>query len=173
MNAAERCPCGTDMSYDECCGPLHRGEQKARGAEELMLARYSAFVKGEIDFIIETSHPDRRQDLKREDIESWSKNSTWHGLEMLEAIDGDPGDDQGIVEFIARYTNEDGEEIEHHEKALFQWHQGQWFFVDGAPARQDPYVRDEAKVGRNDPCPCGSGRKFKKCCGKAAQATAP
>ncbi|MDD5596258.1 MAG: SEC-C metal-binding domain-containing protein [Candidatus Omnitrophica bacterium] len=24
----------------------------------------------------------------------------------------------------------------------------------------------EAKVGRNDPCPCGSGKKYKKCCGK-------
>ena len=28
----------------------------------------------------------------------------------------------------------------------------------------DPITRDEAKVGRNDPCPCGSGKKFKKCC---------
>ena len=29
-----------------------------------------------------------------------------------------------------------------------------------------PYVRTEEKVGRNDPCPCGSGKKYKKCCGK-------
>ncbi|WP_371747991.1 UPF0149 family protein [Hahella aquimaris] len=28
----------------------------------------------------------------------------------------------------------------------------------------DPLVREEPKVGRNDPCPCGSGKKFKKCC---------
>ena len=27
-------------------------------------------------------------------------------------------------------------------------------------------VRDEAKIGRNDPCPCGSGKKYKKCCGR-------
>ena len=45
---------------------------------------------------------------------------------------------------------------------------GLWYFVDGAPGRQEPFVRDDAKVGRNDPCPCGSGKKFKKCCGKAA-----
>ena len=165
---AERCPCGTDMTYDECCGPLHRGDEKARSAEELMLARYSAFVKGEVDFIIETSHPDRRQDLKRESIEEWSKTSTWQGLEMIEAIDGDPGDDQGIVEFIARYTDAEGEEIEHHEKALFTCDKGTWYFVDGAPGRQEPFVREDVKVGRNDPCPCGSGKKFKKCCGKAA-----
>ncbi|MCA9066876.1 MAG: SEC-C domain-containing protein, partial [Planctomycetaceae bacterium] len=29
-----------------------------------------------------------------------------------------------------------------------------------------PIVNDEPKVGRNDPCPCGSGKKYKKCCGK-------
>lgn len=29
-----------------------------------------------------------------------------------------------------------------------------------------PYVRAEPKIGRNDPCPCGSGKKYKKCCGK-------
>jgi len=28
------------------------------------------------------------------------------------------------------------------------------------------YRREEEKVGRNDPCPCGSGKKYKKCCGK-------
>ena len=36
------------------------------------------------------------------------------------------------------------------------------------PGKVETYRREEPKVGRNDPCPCGSGRKFKKCCGKAA-----
>ncbi|WP_298836681.1 tetratricopeptide repeat protein [Clostridium sp.] len=31
---------------------------------------------------------------------------------------------------------------------------------------QEPIVREEPKIGRNDPCPCGSGKKYKKCCGK-------
>ena len=35
----------------------------------------------------------------------------------------------------------------------------------GADVSAHPYVRPELKVGRNDPCPCGSGKKFKKCCG--------
>lgn len=34
------------------------------------------------------------------------------------------------------------------------------------PESQDTYVREEPKVGRNEPCPCGSGKKYKKCCGK-------
>ena len=32
--------------------------------------------------------------------------------------------------------------------------------------RQSPFMRDVPKVGRNDPCPCGSGKKYKQCCGK-------
>ena len=36
------------------------------------------------------------------------------------------------------------------------------------PEKVETYRREEPKVGRNDPCPCGSGRKFKKCCGKVA-----
>lgn len=31
---------------------------------------------------------------------------------------------------------------------------------------EEPFVREEPKTGRNDPCPCGSGKKYKKCCGK-------
>ena len=37
--------------------------------------------------------------------------------------------------------------------------------IDNSPAGPAPVQRDEPKVGRNDPCPCGSGRKYKKCCG--------
>jgi len=37
---------------------------------------------------------------------------------------------------------------------------------DTRPSREETYKRESPKVGRNDPCPCGSGRKYKKCCGK-------
>ncbi len=36
----------------------------------------------------------------------------------------------------------------------------------GAPAKGRTFIRQEQKIGRNDPCPCGSGKKYKKCCGK-------
>lgn len=38
-------------------------------------------------------------------------------------------------------------------------------WLDGIIAQQ-PYIREQLKVGRNDPCPCGSGKKYKKCCGR-------
>lgn len=36
-----------------------------------------------------------------------------------------------------------------------------------APSRQETIKREGPKIGRNDPCPCGSGKKYKQCCGKA------
>lgn len=34
------------------------------------------------------------------------------------------------------------------------------------PPPVQPIQKEKAEVGRNDPCPCGSGKKYKKCCGK-------
>ncbi|NLM07176.1 MAG: preprotein translocase subunit SecA [Tissierellia bacterium] len=44
----------------------------------------------------------------------------------------------------------------------------EYFTNDGedGPVKQKTYVRKEKKVGRNDPCPCGSGKKYKNCCGR-------
>ena len=44
------------------------------------------------------------------------------------------------------------------------------FAMDNMPEEENaepliPYQRESAKIGRNDPCPCGSGKKYKKCCG--------
>ncbi|TAM83683.1 MAG: hypothetical protein EPN47_04920 [Acidobacteria bacterium] len=36
---------------------------------------------------------------------------------------------------------------------------------------QEPYRRSQPKIGRNQPCPCGSGKKFKKCCGRSFSAS--
>ena len=40
------------------------------------------------------------------------------------------------------------------------------FEGDGSDEKKKPYVRKTKKVGRNDPCPCGSGKKYKNCCGR-------
>ncbi len=168
MTDERSCPCGSKKDYAECCAPLHRGARRATTAVELMRARYSAFVRQEIDFVLDTAAPEGDREERREHIERWSRESTWHGLEIIDTEAGGESDDEGVVEFIAFYDDPDGDEVEHHERAFFRREEGEWIFVDGVPARQDPYVREEPKIGRNDPCPCGSGKKYKKCCGKAA-----
>jgi len=56
------------------------------------------------------------------------------------------------------------EEFQHKETASELEYQGP--AVDSEPKRKQPVKRAAAKVGRNDPCPCGSGKKHKNCCGK-------
>ncbi|HYT08816.1 MAG TPA: preprotein translocase subunit SecA [Rugosimonospora sp.] len=60
---------------------------------------------------------------------------------------------------------EEAREIERRQRRQQQQLQYQ---AGPAQAEAPKPVRTGAKVGRNDPCPCGSGKKYKKCCGKAA-----
>ena len=46
-----------------------------------------------------------------------------------------------------------------------EFKQDGWDEEEELPGFSEPYVREEKKIGRNDPCPCGSGKKYKKCCG--------
>jgi len=160
----DKCPCCSGRPLDECCGPVIRGERPAATAEELLRSRYSAYATGEIAYLLDSTHPDHRADQDEAGIRNWSRNSQWHGLDVLATTAGGPDDEEGQVEFIADYTHE-GERRSHHELATFARVGGDWKLVRGEPVRQQPYVREEPKVGRNDPCPCGSGKKHKKCCG--------
>lgn len=159
------CKCCSGKAYKECCEPLIRGERKAETAEELLRSRYCAYAISEIDYIYETIHPDRREEFDRQSISDWSQKSEWHELEIVDSENGGKEDEQGTIEFVAHYS-ENGEKRRHHELATFEKQDGQWFFVDGQGVKPKQFVRPEPKVGRNDPCSCGSGKKFKKCCGK-------
>ncbi len=159
----ENCPCGSGKPYAECCKPFLSGE-KAPTAEKMMRSRYTAFVKGRIDYIKNTVHPEKLSEFEEKSIRDWSENSEWQGLEILNVEAGGESDPTGKVEFKARYKT-DGLARDHHEIAEFKKVDDTWFFVDGNLVTPKPFKRDEPKVGRNDPCPCGSGKKYKKCHG--------
>ncbi len=161
----DQCPCGSDRIYSDCCEPLITGSLAAPTAEALMRARYSAFVKGKVPFIFETTHPDQRSHYSKQEIEAWSRNSQWQGLTIIATEEGGPEDEAGIVEFVAAYA-EQGRPVRHHEIAQFRRLEGLWYFYDAQTPPSRPVVRDRPKVGRNEPCPCGSGLKYKKCCGR-------
>ena len=163
----EQCPCGSGKEYHACCGPLHSGEAQANTAEALMRSRYSAFAKGKIPYILDTVHPDKRSEHNEKEIRSWSANSTWHGLEIVDTKFGLKTDDEGTVEFIAHFTDKN-RRLRHHELAQFKKHEDRWYFYDGSAVKPKTVIREAPKVGRNDPCICGSGKKYKKCCGKAS-----
>lgn len=164
MNPNQSCPCGTQKTYSQCCGMFHAGA-KADTAEKLMRSRYSAYVVGKIDYVANTNDPQTGGDFDFEAAEVWSKQSEWLGLEIVATKEGKPGDLSGEVEFKAKFKA-DGVEQTHHEVSLFRFDpkNGSWFYRDGKTIRE-PERRAEPKIGRNDPCSCGSGKKYKKCCG--------
>ena len=164
MSETTPCPCNSGQPYQACCEPIIKGTARAASPEALMRSRYSAFANVEMPYLLETLHPGQRADYDEAGATKWAQDSDWTGLEIL-AVTGDPAaDNKGTVEFKAFYTR-NGERQEHHEIAEFRKTNDTWYFFDGKMASQEQFRRDTPKVGRNDPCPCGSGKKFKKCCG--------
>jgi SEC-C motif domain protein len=165
MTNQERCSCDSQKPFAECCEPIIRGGKKAQTAAELMRARYTAYVRHEIDFILGSLSPTRKKDTDRKATEEWSHQTQWQGLEIRATEKGGPNDEIGTVEFVAKFR-EKGEDKLHHELSTFIRHEGDWVFEDGVPAKSKPIRNEGPRLGRNDPCHCGSGLKFKKCHGK-------
>jgi len=128
-----------------------------------MRARYSAYVFAKMDFVYESTHPDHRQGYDHAGTKEWAETAEWQGLEIISTNGGGVDDSIGEVEFIARFIEKDVTR-EHHEAGQFKRKDGRWYFTEGKMVRQKPL--SVAKIGRNDPCTCGSGLKYKKCCGK-------
>jgi SEC-C motif domain protein len=156
------CPCGSGATFGDCCQPIISGVRESETAEKLMRARYSAFVTSAIDFIVASTHSRTKKEIDLDYIRDWSQTSTWHGLQIFEIKQ--VNENKAFVSFDAHYTKDDKEQ-HHREKSLFEREAGQWRFLTGDELK-NPTVRYETpRPGRNDPCPCGSGKKYKKCHG--------
>ena len=160
------CPCGSAKEFEACCGPVIAGAP-ARTAEALMRSRYTAYARGAVDHILSTHVTKGAVDVDRASTEKWAKESTWLGLTILSTERGGELDDDGTVEFVARFREgADGPEQSHHERARFVRGRSdrRWLYADGKIVNPPPAKR-EVRPGRNEPCHCGSGKKYKKCHG--------
>lgn len=119
-----------------------------------MRSRYSAYVEGDETYLRESWHPSTCPESL-----ALAPEMVWLGLRIIDAPQA-AGDD-GVVEFAASFRF--GSRVDRlHERSRFVREQGRWFYLDGVlHGGAKP-----AKIGRNEPCPCGSGRKYKQCCGK-------
>ncbi len=170
----QECPCGSVFPYTDCCGILIRGTTVADTAEDLMRSRYTAHVVEEWDYLIQTRRSDERKDLQ--DMAIANEGVEWKKLEVLHSHKGGQADEEGEVTYSATFEK-DGKTEVLKETAIFLKEEGRWVYCGqrsqpkiASPAKASrsakPFVRSGAKVGRNDPCSCGSGKKYKKCCGK-------
>lgn len=153
-----QCYCGRAEPYSDCCQPIHHDHHQARTPEQLMRARYSAHVLGLVDFVVNTYHPSCHAESQRDAIAD-SIDSDWQRLEVINAQAG-ANEREGFVHFKA-YLQEQQQEFCLEERSRFVQENELWYYIDGEFPSQQP----QQKAGRNDPCPCGSGKKFKKCCG--------
>lgn len=160
----DQCPCASGQEYEACCGAIITAKRAAPTAEALMRSRYSAFVKGEIDYLRESLHPESRRDYDPVSTRQWAEQAEWEKLEVINTTGGGTDDHEGAIEFITTYRQK-GARIAHHELAHFNRLQGRWYYTDGKLVSPGTVRNEIPKVGRNDPCPCGSGKKYKKCCG--------
>lgn len=157
------CYCGSNLSFDECCKPIIEGKSIAPTAKALMRSRYSAYVLINAQYIIDSNHVSTRGNQSKIEIEAWAKICTWQKLEIISTHEGLENDLKGEVEFKAHFIDINNKPQIHHEKSVFKKTNDKWFFVTGkvVPAK----VNETLSIDRNAPCPCESGKKFKKCCG--------
>ncbi|TAA47973.1 YchJ family protein [Corallincola spongiicola] len=157
-NTSESCPCGSSNAYSACCGVYHCGQALAPTCEALMRSRFCAFVKHDGDYLYATHHPDFRGTDTAADFVASARETQWLRLQVL-ASQGGALDNDGWVRFKAWFMQQ-GKVYVHEEHSQFTRLEQRWVYTQGdfAPAAV-------VNMGRNDPCLCGSGKKFKKCCG--------
>ncbi len=144
------CICGERKEFDDCCGAIISGKRKAKNSWELMRSRYSAYVRGDGAYLVLSTVKENRYEDDASLIEEFSAKNEWLKLDILNIS-------EDTVEFKAYYK--EGEDIKIlHEKSNFIIEDGEWRYKDGALYN--------TKVQRNESCPCGSGKKYKKCCAK-------
>jgi len=127
-----------------------------------MRSRYSAYVCDDNEYLWQTWQPQTRP-TELAEVSSASVGLVWCGLQILACRQGLAQDSCGEVEFIARYEC-DGERGQLHELSQFVKQQARWFYLRGEIMSTAQAAA--GNITRNALCPCGSGRKFKRCCGK-------
>lgn len=121
------CPCGTQKSYDACCGLFISGKQKASSPETLMRSRYTAYTKANIDYIQNTMRPPASNEFNPIEAYQWARRVQWKKLDVLRVS---PFDTKGWVEFIAYFIEEDQPQ-QIHETSEFHFIDNTWFYVNG------------------------------------------
>lgn len=119
------CACGSGRVATDCCGRWH-ADAPAPTAEALMRSRYSAYVRGDVAYLLATWHADTRPDAASLAPDPGTR---WLGLEVKRAVeDGDTA----VVEFVARFKVGGQPAVRLHETSRFVREDGCWFYVDGA-----------------------------------------
>lgn len=153
MKDESLCPCSSGLLFTDCCQPVLTDQKLAVTAEMLMRSRYSGFVMHHSDHIRASWHPTTRPRQLNFD----NHPVQWLGLEIHSCEAGQQHDSSGTVEFTSSYL-ENGQLCKLRETSQFVKENDLWYYLRGE------CTVSKGKVERNKPCPCGSKKKFKRCC---------
>jgi len=155
--ATQFCPCGSAIAYMKCCGKIHKDPQAYANAnaEEVVLARYTAYSKREIDFILGSTHPSNKDFMT--DIEHWKetiRNNCYDNFELTNCTILDSqeiSDTIAEVKFVASMIQVDSREktafmeTSTFERAGKHIRGGAWLYKSGIvePVEQENDVDNE------------------------------
>lgn len=159
-NIQPNCICCSGKPYSECCKPLHDGEKYALTAEQLMRSRYTAFAMNNADYIKQTWDKHTCPDS----VDFANDVTQWERLEIVETKKGGVEDNKGLVHFKAYYTQHGKQQVL-NEISRFVKNSSRWYYLDGT-VKSVADTKQQTSLGKNAPCSCGSGKKYKRCCGK-------
>ncbi len=160
IKVKENCLCGSEIPYSLCCQPFHEHKKKPSTAKCLMRSRFTAYAMQNSSYLLETWVGSNRP----KEINFSKEKAEWTKLEIINTKKGCEEDSKGIVEFKAYYTF-NNEKCVMYEISQFQKQSGQWLYLDGL-VNSVSKIDQTINLGKNAPCSCGSGKKFKRCCGK-------
>lgn len=147
------CPCGGGR-YEACCQPFHEFVRLPEHADKLMRSRFSAFFLKNVEYVIATTVPAQQALLDKSALGAWAEGMNWMHLEVMSH--NKVGKRHAQVRFRAYFDNGRGREV-HDELSAFVKIAERWYFLD-------PTL--PITLTNKQPCLCGSGDKFKVCCGK-------
>lgn len=122
-----------------------------------MRSRYTAFCTGNIDYLIATHHPSKYQTNDRQALAQTIAETMWLSLRVLTSDRSKEAAGIGSVEFVAFYQSR-SKIGQLHERSEFIRQSDRWYYRQGT-------ILEPISLSRNDPCWCGSGKKYKKCHG--------
>ena len=126
LGKSMKCPCGSEVSFDLCCGPYLARQKKPCSPEALMRSRYVAFTKNDLDYIKQTMRGRALETFNEVEKNALNQEIRWLGLEILETS---ATENEGIVTFQATFCCQ-GKLKKQVETSLFHKIDGTWYYVD-------------------------------------------
>lgn len=149
------CPCGSNKTLASCCLPYIDNTRLPETPEQLMRSRYTAYTMANIAYIEKTMAQAAAMGFDPQEAKRWASEATWLGLTVLKTAFAKEEDELAYVQFFARFKSQQKKQTI-YETSEFRKIDGKWFYTDG----------EHLPITKNQACPCGSGKKFKRCCGE-------